>query len=82
MLEKAKRCIEDFCAEEYQSESVDFSDLSNIGIGYTTITDDEIPIQVVANLRDYRIEKYLDGKLVEVREYGSLQELTETELEN
>ena len=82
VLEKAKRCIEDFCAEEYQSESVDFSDLSNIGIGYTTITDDEIPIQVVANLRDYRIEKYLDGKLVEVREYGSLQELTETELEN
>jgi N12 class adenine-specific DNA methylase/adenine-specific DNA methylase len=81
-LAKAKKCIEDFCAEEYQGEGVDFSDLSNIGIGYTTITDSEIPIQVVANLRDYKIEKYLDGKLVEAREYESLQELTETGLEN
>ena len=81
-LEKAMKCIEAFCAEEYKSECVDFSDLSHIGIGYTTITDSEIPIQTVANLRDYKIEKYLDGKLVEVREYDSLQELTENELEN
>ena len=39
-FEIAKKLIEDFCAEEYNSESVDFSDLTNIGIGYTTITDD------------------------------------------
>ena len=81
-LEVAKKLIEDFCAEEYNSESVDFSDLTNIGIGYTTITDDEIPIQVVVNLVDFKIEKYLADDIVEVSKYDSLHDLIEYELNN
>ena len=79
-LEVAKKLIEDYCAEEYNSESVDFSDLTNIGIGYTTITDDEIPIQVVVNLVDFKIEKYLADDIVEVSKYDSLHDLIEHEL--
>lgn len=81
-LEVAKKLIEDYCAEEYNSESVDFSDLTNIGIGYTTITDDEIPIQVVVNLVDFKIEKYLADDIVEVSKYDSLHDLIEYELNN
>lgn len=43
-LELAKNLIDDYCREEFHS-GADFSDLSAVGIGHTTITDDEIPIQ-------------------------------------
>ena len=79
-LEIAKKLIEEYCMDEFYSESVDFSDLTNIGIGYTTITDDEIPIQVVANLVDFKIEKYLADDIVEVSKYDSLHDLIEHEL--
>ena len=44
-LEKAKTLIAAFCAEEYNSEP-DFSDLRKVDIAYTTITDEEVPVQV------------------------------------
>ena len=60
-LEIAKEFINDFCVAEYGSPA-DFSDLEKVGIAYTTVTDEEIPIQVNADLVHYRIERYLDGK--------------------
>ena len=42
------------------------------GIAYTTVTDEEIPIQVNADLVHYRIERYLDGQFLERRQYESL----------
>ena len=80
-LERAKELIDDFCQDEYDSPA-DFEDLSKIGIGYTTVTDDEIPIQVYVNLEDFRIERYLDGTLIDSRQYDSLQALIENELED
>ena len=80
-LERAKELIDDFCQDEYDSPA-DFEDLSKIGIGYTTVTDDEIPIQAYANLEDFRIERYLDGTLIDSRQYDSLQALIENELED
>ena len=44
-LEKAKELITEFCAEEYDSEP-DFSDLRKVDIAYTTITDEEVSVQV------------------------------------
>ena len=80
-LERAKELIDDFCQNEYDSPA-DFEDLSKIGIGYTTVTDDEIPIQAYANLEDFRIERYLDGTLIDSRQYDSLQALIDNELED
>ena len=81
LLERAKGLISDFCRGEYGSE-VDFSDPAKIGVAYTTVTDDEIPIQVNIDLVNYRLERYLDDEHLETRQYGSLQEIITNELEN
>ena len=79
-LTHAKNLIRDFCLEEYDSEP-DFSNLSKIGIAYTNATDEEIPIQINVDLVGYRVERYLGDILVDERQYESLEDLTETELE-
>jgi len=79
-LTRAKNLIRDFCLEEYDSEP-DFSNLSKIGIAYTNATDEEIPIQVNVDLVGYRVERYLGEVLIDERQYESLEDLTETELE-
>ena len=78
-LEIAKEFINDFCEAEYGSPA-DFSDLEKVGIAYTTVTDEEIPIQVNGDLVHYRIERYLDGQFLERRQYESLDELIQNEL--
>ena len=79
-LTHAKNLIREFCQKEYDSEP-DFSDLSKIGVAYTNATDEEIPIQVNIDLVGYRVERYLGDILVDERQYESLEDLTETELE-
>ena len=79
-LTHAKKLIRDFCLEEYDSEP-DFSDLSKIDIAYTNATDEEIPIQVNVDLVGYRVERYLGEVLIDERQYESLEDLTEAELE-
>ena len=79
-LARAKSLIREFCQEEYDSEP-DFSDLSKIGIAYTHATDEDIPIQVNVDLVGYRVERYLGDILVDERQYKSLEDLTESELE-
>ena len=81
LMERAKGLISDFCRGEYGSEA-DFSDPAKIGVAYTTVTDDEIPIQVNIDLVNYRLERYLDDEHLETRQYGSLQEIITNELEN
>ena len=79
-LTHAKNLIREFCQKEYDSEP-DFSDLTKIGIAYTNATDEEIPIQVNVDLVGYRVERYLGEVLIDERQYESLEELVETELE-
>ena len=81
LTERAKGLISDFCRSEYGSEA-DFSDPAKIGVAYTTVTDDEIPVQVNIDLVNYRLERYLDDEHLETRQYASLQELISNELEN
>ena len=81
LMERAKGLISDFCRSEYGSEA-DFSDPAKIGVAYTTVTDDEIPLQVNIDLVNYRLERYLDDEHLETRQYGSLQEIITNELEN
>ena len=59
---------------EYGSPA-DFSDFEKVGIAYTTVIDEEIPIQVNADLVHYPIERSLDGQFLERRQYESLDEL-------
>ena len=58
----------------------DFSDLRKVDIAYTTITDEEVPVQVSVDLVDFRLDRSIDGIIVDSRKYDSLKELTEQEL--
>ena len=79
-LDRAKTLIDDFCTYDYASHA-DFSDLSRVNIAYTTVGDEDIPLQVHVDLEGYKIERELDGKPLDARQYSSLQELIENELE-
>lgn len=76
---EAKRLIETYCENEFQSPA-DFSDIRNIGLAYTTITEEEIEIQVNANLEDSSIDTYLDGILIRKSAHPSIKDLVKEEL--
>jgi len=78
-LDLAKSLINEYCLEEFGSEA-GFDNLAEIGVAYTTVTDEEIPIQVNVNLIDFRIERYLGERLYDTRQYGDLEELIDAEL--
>ena len=80
-FETAKNLINEFCLEEYGSPA-DFSNLSKIGIAYTTVTDDELPMQVDVNLENFTVEKYIDNVLVDTEYYYNLSNITEKFLQN
>ena len=81
-LDTAKHLIDDFCREEYQREDgADYTDLTDVGVAYTTTEDDKHEIQARVNLVDFRIETLADGKVVRSVQYSSIEELTEKGLQ-
>ncbi|MCM1530411.1 MAG: toprim domain-containing protein, partial [Alistipes sp.] len=78
-LDKAKYLINSFCESEYDSQA-DFSDLREIHIAYTTLTDDELPIQVTADLVDFKIVYEFDGEVFNTEQYDSLEDMIENGL--
>lgn len=74
MLDKAKKLINDFCEAEYEHEA-DFTDLQNIGIAYTTLTDDELPIQVTVDLVDFKISYEFDNEVFKTEQYDNLDDM-------
>lgn len=81
LLEQAKELIDQFCQEKYDGYA-DFSDLEKVELAYTTVTDEEIPIQVNVDLVNNRVERYLDGQFLERRQYSSLEGLIQNELKD
>lgn len=81
LLEEAKTIINQFCESEYGSPA-SFDKLDEIGVGFTTLTDEEIPIQIYVNLLDCSLDRYLSNSLLESRKYDTLQELIDHELKN
>ena len=78
-LDKAKWLINDFCEAEYR-EGADFDDLHNVGLAFTTLTDDELPIQVTADLIDYKITYEFDGEVYNTEQYDSIEQMIENGL--
>ena len=78
-IDTAKRYISEFCEQEYNSEA-DFSDMSNISLAYTSIVEidsvplnDELELQVNADLENYAINAFVDGDLIHSKTYDSLE---------
>lgn len=78
-LDKAKWLINDFCEAEYR-EGADFDDLHNVGLAFTTLTDDELPIQVTADLVDFKITHEFDGEVYDTEQFDSIEDMIENGL--
>ena len=80
LFERAKALIDDFCLSEYGSAG-EYEDLTSIPIGYTTITDEEIPIQIYVDLVNFAIRRELDFEPLDETRYDTLEQLISNELE-
>lgn len=78
-FDKAKFLINEFCEAEYR-DGADFSDLHNVGLAFTTLTDDELPIQVTADLVDFKITYGFDGEIYNTEQYDSIEDMIENGL--
>ena len=79
LLFKAKELIDEYSIHEF-GDPADYSDLSRVGIAYTTTEDDRHEIQAYANLTDHRTEIWINGENVANQEAASLKDYVEKQL--
>ena len=73
-LDKAIWLINDYCQENYERDA-DFDDLSHVDLAFSKTNDREHPIEVYADLVDFRLVYTVDGVPVYTNECQSLAEL-------
>ncbi len=78
-LERAKKLINDFCDREYDSEG-NFTDLKQVSLAYTEDEETALPIQVNADLEEYRLTYLFNNEVVKTEQYGSLAEMNDNAL--
>jgi len=78
-LDIAKQHIADYYDREF-GELAEFSDFSNISLAYTTDEEHNLPIQVYADLEQYKLIFEYDGNVVRDEQYNSLAEMNENAL--
>lgn len=80
----ALKLINDYSVAEFGDTSAydDVQDLSDVPLAYTTDSDEELPIQVSADLENFRIVTEYDNVAVHIDCYESLEEMNELCFEN
>ncbi len=78
-LKRAKELINDFCDREHDSVG-DFSDLSCVPLAYTQDEETMLPIQVNADLENFRLIYLFNDEVVKTEQYSSLAEMNEQAL--
>ena len=73
--EQALSYIEDYLKDEFEITEPDFSDLTQIDLGYTTTEDEQHTIQVHADLEHCTISKFVDDTLYAQEKFSSLEEM-------
>ena len=73
-MEKAIWLINDYCQETFESDA-DFDDLSRVDLAYSSTGDGEHPIEVYADLVNFRLVYTVDGEAVYINQCQSLGEL-------
>jgi len=59
-IERAKYLLDDYCQREFGSDC-DYTDLTDVGVAYTTSEDEKHEFQVSLNLIDCEMNLYVDG---------------------
>lgn len=80
-LEKAKELIAKYSEREFNNSFVDFSDLKNVGVAYTTLTDYEISIQVSVDLINMKLKTWVGDECLDEREPDRVEDITMDDLE-
>ena len=80
--EQALSYIEDYLKDEFEITEPDFSDLTQIGLGYTTTEDEQHTIKVHADLEHCTISKFVDDTLYAQDTYASLEDMNRMALAN
>lgn len=79
-INECKRLISEFCQREYKEKVSEeaFADLTKVSIAHTTLTDDEIPVEVFMDLINRRLLSYAggeDGVLIEVIQFATEEDV-------
>lgn len=80
----ALKLINDYSVAEFGDTSAydDVLDLSDVALAFTTDSDEELPIQVSADLENFRIVTEYDNVVAHIDSYNSLEEMNELCFEN
>ena len=73
-MEKAMQLINEYCQQEFE-EDADFSDLSQVGLAYSTICDSTHDVEISVDLLRSRLVYLVDGKELETIQCHDLNEL-------
>lgn len=79
-LRKAKELINEYCMNEF-GHKADFSNMENIGVAYTTLTDYEIPIQVSVDLINMKQKTWIGTDIINNDEPDKVEDITMEDLE-
>lgn len=74
LLEQAKQLIRDYLRNEFQIDE-EPKDISKVELAYTTTYNEGLPIKVSANLIDFKATIEVNGKVVHIDSFSSLQEM-------
>ena len=78
LLDRAKELIDNFCRKEYEQEDgANYDDLTNVNVAYTTTEDEKHEIEASIDLVHFTINTAIDGQVVRVDGYRSLEELVD-----
>ena len=80
-LDRAKALIDEYCREEFErEEGADYTDLSVVGVAYTTTEDGKHEVQVNIDLLGFSIKTYVDNTIVREEKFESLEDMLERAL--
>lgn len=74
VLAYAKQLINLYCNDEFEADA-DFSNLSKVGVAYTTTEDGSHTVEAIVNLVDFTLETYVDDKLFKEETYADLKDM-------
>ncbi len=77
VLEEAKSLINEYCLSEFEGEA-NFSDLSAVPLAHTADEDYDFPIQVYADLVNFRMIKEYNTVTVSTEQFESLESMLGT----
>ena len=78
-LDIAKQHIADYLDREF-GESAEFSDISRLSLAYAVDEEHNLPIQVYADLEQFKLTFEYDGTIVRDEQYNSLAKMNENAL--